>query len=95
MLAFQHNQPERRITMIEYVVLAVAPGIFWLWFFPFLWRLSAFSALILYLGLQVVLAWAQRGGLTNVSAFAHLGGLAVGLAAGLAVRWVRAARLAA
>ena len=40
MLAFQRNQPERRITMIEYLVLAVAPGIFWLWFF---WRKDKFE----------------------------------------------------
>ena len=49
-------------------------------------RIRAIWALALYVLLQAVGAWQQIGGLSHVSALAHLGGLAVGVAVGGAAR---------
>lgn len=46
----------------------------WLWF-------SAFAAFMIWLALQFVLAYMQAAGVGRVSAFAHLGGAAVGIGA--------------
>jgi membrane associated rhomboid family serine protease len=53
----------------------------------FFWiRLRAIWWLALYVGLQFYGAWEQVGGLSNVSALAHLGGIAVGFTAALSRR---------
>lgn len=52
-------------------------------------RIPAVWALVLYILLQAVGAWKQIGGLSHVSALAHLGGLAVGLTVGGAARIVQ------
>jgi len=50
-------------------------------YWAFRWvRISARTALILWLLLQSLGAWQQLAGFTNVSALAHLGGAAVGFA---------------
>lgn len=50
------------------------------WLVPVWWlRFPAIVALVLWLGLQLLTARWQAAGLTNVSAFAHLGGAAAGL----------------
>lgn len=47
---------------------------------PIWWlRFPAAVMLVLWLGLQALLAWQQAAGLTNISAYGHLGGAAVGL----------------
>jgi len=57
-------------------------------YWVFRWfRISAVWALVLFVGIQLFGAWQQRMGFSNTSSFGHLGGLAVGLAAGL---WSRA-----
>lgn len=49
------------------------------WYF-FRWiSLPAWGMLLLWIGLQLIGAWQQVQGLTNVSAFAHLGGAATGV----------------
>jgi len=57
----------------------------YLWIYrPLLWlRVRAIWALVLYVLLQSLIAWQQVLGESNISALAHLGGLSVGLAAGL------------
>jgi membrane associated rhomboid family serine protease len=60
----------------------------------FLWRvawiqLPAVWVLGLYVLLQIVGAWQQVAGFGSVSSLAHLGGLAVGIGAALAVRMTR------
>jgi membrane associated rhomboid family serine protease len=53
---------------------------FRIWMIPVWWlRFPAVVALVLWLGLQALIAWLQAEGLTNVSAYGHLGGAAVGL----------------
>jgi len=49
------------------------------WRFAFL-KIPVFVAAAFWLLLQVVGAWAQRGGCSQVSAFVHLGGFTVGVA---------------
>ena len=61
---------------------------FWLWFRWF--RIPAWSALILFILLQLVGAGLQVHGFSDVSALGHLGGLAVGIAAAAAVHFSRA-----
>lgn len=46
-------------------------------------RISAIWALVLYVGMQLLGACVQRQGVGSVSSFGHLGGLSVGLIAGL------------
>jgi len=46
-------------------------------------RISAIWALVLFVGLQLLGARQQHLELTNISSFAHLGGLCIGLIAGL------------
>ena len=60
----------------------------WCWL-----RISAIWALVLYTGLQLLGAWMQLEGFSNVSCLAHLGGLAVGVVAGLVTRNARGVRL--
>lgn len=54
----------------------------WTWFY----RLPAWSAILLWVGLQAYGAREQSSGFTNVSAIAHLGGAAMGLLAWVAWR---------
>lgn len=57
---------------------------------PIYWfRISVVTALVLYVLVQLLGAWMQINGFTNVSALGHLGGLAVGVAAGIAARIYR------
>jgi membrane associated rhomboid family serine protease len=47
---------------------------------PIWWlRFPAAVAIVLWLGLQLVLAWQQSRGLSNISAYGHLGGAAAGM----------------
>ena len=62
---------------------------FFIWFLVHWFRIRAIWALVAYLLLQLWGAWAQLGGFTHVSYLAHLGGLGVGAAAALAVRYAR------
>ncbi len=55
--------------------------IFFRWF-----RLSAAVAFVLWIGLQLLLAWRQVAGFGSISALAHLGGAAVGVLSALALR---------
>ena len=51
-----------------------------IYFVPVWWlRFPAAVALALWLGSQALLAWRQAEGLTNISAYGHLGGAAAGL----------------
>jgi membrane associated rhomboid family serine protease len=49
----------------------------WYFYFRF-FRLSVRWALVLWIGLQLLGAWQQIAGFSNVSALGHLGGAAVG-----------------
>jgi len=63
-------------------------GVF-IWFF---WRwvgMRAIWAFVIYVLIQLWGSWRQVGGYTNVSYVAHLGGMAVGVLAGLYARWSR------
>ena len=46
-------------------------------------RFPAWFALVLWILFQLIGAWEQKAGISSVSAFAHLGGAAVGLVAWL------------
>jgi membrane associated rhomboid family serine protease len=71
-------------------------GFLWRIYFAFRWfRIPAWGALVLFVGLQLLIAFLQIRGFSNVSALGHLGGLAVGIAAGAAVRISRAQSRAA
>ena len=71
-------------------------GFLWRYYFWFRWiRIPAWGALILFVLLQLVVAWLQVKGFSNVSALGHLGGLAVGIAAAVAVHLSRARARAA
>ncbi|HUX01453.1 MAG TPA: rhomboid family intramembrane serine protease [Phycisphaerae bacterium] len=61
------------------------------WFFPFFrWiHLPAWVMLLLFSLLQLLGAWIQMYGGGGVSYAAHLGGLAVGVAVALSVRWLK------
>ena len=49
-------------------------------FVPIWWlRFPAAVMLVFWLGLQALLAWQQAAGLTNISAYGHLGGAAAGM----------------
>jgi membrane associated rhomboid family serine protease len=58
-------------------------GFLWWWGRFYWFRLSAIGWLAFYVVLQFMGAWQQMRGTGNVSSLAHLGGLAVGLVAGL------------
>ena len=58
------------------------------WRFAFL-KVPVIVAAVVWLLLQVLGAFSQRGGCTRVSAFAHLGGFAVGVAFWAAGRFGR------
>jgi len=59
-------------------------GIMFRYFVYIRWlRISAVWALVLYLLLQLFGAWAQINGFGDVSYLGHLGGLVVGICAGL------------
>lgn len=73
--------PHAKIGMMRRVGLAFR------WF-----RMSAWFALVLYVILQFIGSWLQVQGFSNVSYLAHLGGLSVGIAAGLYVCMSRTAR---
>lgn len=65
---------------------------FFIWLF-FRWlRIRAIWALVIYGLLQLWGSWQQVGGFGNVSYLAHLGGLGVGVAAALIVRFTRVSR---
>lgn len=57
--------------------------LFWRWSWIRWVRMSAVTALVLFVLLQFIGAALQLGGFSNVSALGHLGGLAVGVAAGV------------
>jgi len=60
------------------------------WLIPIYWfRMSVVTALVLYVLLQFVGAYAQIKGFSSVSALGHLGGLTVGIVAATAVRLMR------
>jgi membrane associated rhomboid family serine protease len=61
-------------------------GFLWRFDLRFRWiRIPAWRALILFVLLQLGIAWLQVKGFGSVSALGHLGGLAVGIAAAVAV----------
>jgi membrane associated rhomboid family serine protease/Zn-finger nucleic acid-binding protein len=65
-------------------------GFLWRFFLLFRWiQMPAWVMLVLFSLLQVLGAWGQMYGGGGVSYAAHLGGLAVGVTAGLYVRWAR------
>ena len=66
-------------------------GFLWRCYYWFRWvRIPAWSALVLFILLQLGIAWLQVKGFSDVSALGHLGGLAVGVAAAVAVHLSRA-----
>jgi membrane associated rhomboid family serine protease len=65
-------------------------GFLWRYYFWFRWiRIPAWSALVLFVLLQLGIAYLQVKGFSNVSALGHLGGLVVGVAAAVAVHLSR------
>ena len=71
-------------------------GFLWRFYFYFRWfRIPAWAALILFVLVQLLGVWLQTRGFSNVSALGHLGGLAVGVAAAVAVHFSRARARAA
>lgn len=61
--------------------------LWWIFFIPRWFRISIVWALAIYICLQLFGAWMQSKGQSSVSSLGHLGGVAVGLAAGF---WARA-----
>jgi len=57
--------------------------LFWRWSWIYWLRMPAIAALVLFVLLQIIGAALQLGGFSKVSALGHLGGLAVGGAAGV------------
>jgi len=69
-------------------------GLMWRYWFVFRWvRLPAAMAFVLWIGLQMLLAYIQIEGVSSVSALAHLGGAAVGLAMAITLHIQRRATL--
>jgi membrane associated rhomboid family serine protease/Zn-finger nucleic acid-binding protein len=72
-----------------YAVVFPRARLAFLWFF-FVWvRVPAITALILFAILQLVGSLMQASGAVGVSYLAHLGGLTVGIAIGVAARWTK------
>ncbi len=71
-----------------YAVVFPRARLAFLWFF-FWVRVPAITALILFAILQLVGSLMQASGLAGVSYLAHLGGLTVGIAIGVASRWTK------
>jgi len=72
-----------------YAVVFPRAKLAFLWFWLVWVRVSAMSALILFSILQLVGSLMQASGAGGVSYLAHLGGLVVGIAIGVAARWTK------